>query len=80
MSRGDLIKVCSFLIDNVFQDPDIMFSDLRWDGDKDLPYIIASLFELLHREVTGEPYLYFYHWANKIGANVECDLFLKEVE
>ena len=77
MTEKELEKIREYIIDNVMTDTDIMFSDNRIDG-VDLPGIIASLYELLHREVTGEPYQYFHHFANEIGSDVEDDLFTKE--
>ena len=68
-----LDQIREYLIDNVFRNPDVMFSKERYE--KDLPDIIASLYEVLHRTVTGKPYEYMFHWANKIGAWVEDDLF-----
>jgi len=77
MTDKELSKVREYIIDNVMTNPDVMFSDDR-DG-VDLPEIIASLYELLHRQVTGEPYQYFFHLANKIGSDVEDDLFTRTV-
>ena len=74
MTDKGLEKIRAYLIDVVFQNEDIMFSDDR--DEIDLPEIIASLYEVLHRVVTGEPYNYFFHYANKIGSWVEEDLFL----
>ena len=77
MTAQDLDKIRAYLVDNVFQNEDIMFSDDR--DITDLPEIIASLYEMLHRVVTGEPYNYFFHYANKIGSWVEEGLFWMEV-
>ena len=68
-----LKQIREYLIDNVFRNPDVMFSKDR--DEIDLPEIIASLYEVLHRTVTGEHYEYMFHWANKIGSNVDDDLF-----
>ena len=73
MTEKELEKIRQYIIDNVMTDSDIMFSDSR--EVVDLPGIIASLYELLHQQVTGEPYQYFHHFANKIGADVEDNLF-----
>lgn len=37
--------------------------------------IIASLHNLLYEAVTGNKYDYMWHWANKIGAWCEDNLF-----
>lgn len=70
----NLEQIREYLIENVFRNPNIMLSEER--DETDLPEIIASLYEVLHRTVTGEPYDYMFHWANKVGAWVDCDLFL----
>lgn len=75
----DLENIRWYIIENIMKNPDIMFSDERWshgdDGDIDLVSVIASLYEVLHRVVADESYRYMFHHANKIGANVEDDLF-----
>ena len=76
MKNIDDIK--AYLIENIFQNPDIMFSDNR--DIIDLPEIIASLYECLHIAITGEPYLYMFHWANKIGSDVDDQLFMEDEE
>ena len=48
--------------------------------DIDLIDIIASLHNMLYKEVTGEYYNYMFHWANKVGSWVYDDLFKKEGE
>ena len=76
MTEKELDKIREYIIDNVMTNEDIMFSDDRIDS-VDMPEIIASLYELLHQQVTGKPYQYFYHFANKIGSDVEDNLFQK---
>lgn len=77
LSVRELQNVREYLISNVMRNDDIMLNaELR--DNVDLPSIIASLYELLHREVTGVPYEYMFHWANKVGSDVEDDIF-KEV-
>lgn len=66
-----LEEVRVWLIDNVMEDAEIMFSDDIRNAKPDLVEVVASLYELLHREVTGQSYLYMFHWANKIGSWVE---------
>ena len=61
----NLEQIREYLIENVFRNPNIMLSQER--DEVDLPEIIASLYEVLHRTVTGEPYDYMFHWANKVG-------------
>jgi hypothetical protein len=81
MSREHLKNIREYLINNIISNPDYLFSDEvrgETDEDADLLEIIASLYEVLHREVTGEPYDYMFHWANKEMGWVESDLFTKE--
>ena len=40
--------------------------------------VVTSLYNMLHKEVTGEYYDYMFHWANKIGAEIDEHMF-KEV-
>lgn len=76
MTIDELNDIRAFIVENIMRNPDIMFNDtLRGGTGYDLIEIIASLYEKLHREVTGEPYEYMFHWANKIGSWVEDDFF-----
>lgn len=71
-----LDRIRNYLITNVMRNPDIMFNDQIRECQKvDLVDIIASLYEELHKEVTGESYEYMFHWANKVGADCKDDLF-----
>ena len=85
LTEDKLNKIRTYLIDNIYRNPDIMFNDaIRGDdySDKyiDLIEIITDLYELLHQLIEGEEYDYMFHWANKIGAWVETGNFLKLVE
>lgn len=78
MTEQKLKYIQNFIIDNVIYDPKIMFSDEcrgKNENDIDLVEIIVSLYEELHYEVTGENYQYMFHWANKIGSDVNDSLF-----
>lgn len=88
MTKEQLEIVKGWLVENIFRDPDIMLSDSRYIevyGDPgehteiDMCYVIASLYEVLHETITGEPYAYMFHWANKCGAWVDDDLFTKMI-
>lgn len=72
-----LNKIRNYIVINIMRNPDIMFSDIR-DNDVDPIEVIASLYEILHRMITGEPYNYMFHWANKCGSWVKDDLFTSE--
>lgn len=85
MSSTELDKIFKWLIDNIFQNYNVMYNDnirnvypdelMKLDEPFDLVEVIASLANLLYEEVHGEPYDYFFHWANKIGSFVEEDFF-----
>lgn len=93
MNQKQLSSLTIWLKDNVFRNPDAMYP--RWDESEDesileidgenilMTDIIASLHNLLFEAITGERYNYMFHWANKIGAWCEDDIFddlLKEGE
>lgn len=82
MTKEELQKIRSWLVENVFRDQDIMLSDCRCidtygdPGERrevDLCEIIASLYEILHIEVEGEAYDYFFHYANKATGESSLD-------
>ena len=78
MNNEKLEEIRNFIIDKVIMDQRIMFSDdcRGEDTGVDLPEVIASLYEVLHREATGEEYSYMFHWANKVGSYVDDKLFI----
>lgn len=84
MSSEKLAEIREYIVNNIMKNPDYVFSDdvrgERDDMDIDLLEVIASLYEVLHREVTGETYNYMYHFTNKVGGWVEDGLFTEEVK
>lgn len=70
-----LKDIREWLIENIFRDGYVMFSDAREAGQIDLIEVIASLYNEYHNAVMGEPYDYMFHWANKCGSWVDEDLF-----
>jgi hypothetical protein len=78
INEQKLNEIKSYLIEKIFRNPDIMFSDEMMEND--IPEIICGLFEYLHISITGEPYDYMFHWANKCGSWVETDFFDKIIE
>lgn len=76
MTENELNTIKWWLIENIFRNSDIMFDDNIRRDDIDLVEIIASLYEMLHREVTHEPYEYMFHWANKVGSWCEDQFFI----
>ena len=85
MSSTELEKIIKWLKDNIFQNHNVMYNDIvrnihsdsptKLDKPIDLVEVIASLANLLYNEMYGEPYDYFFHWANKIGAYVDEHFF-----
>lgn len=78
MTKDELNTITSLLIENVFRNSHIMFSeDEIMIGDEvvGLPDIIASLHNLLYEQITGERYDYMFHWANKVGSDCIDDIF-----
>ena len=77
MTKDELNAITSWLIDNVFRNPDIMFSNEIVIDDKaiGIPDIIASLHNMLYEQITGERYDYMFHWANKVGSDCEDNIF-----
>lgn len=75
MTKEELANIRAWLIKNIFRDGYVMFSPSRDIDGLDLIYVIASLYEELHKEVEKEPYEYMFHWANKCGSWVDDDLF-----
>lgn len=89
LTTDQLNQIRTWLVERIFRDPDIMLSDSRFievysdpgeHEEMDMAEVIASLYEVLHSEVTGEEYNYFFHHANKCGSLVEDDLFTKMIE
>ena len=80
MNIKQLDEVRHWIVDNIMRNADIMLLSDEIRNDKiDLVEVIASLYELLHREVTGHPYNYMFHWANKCGAWLENDNIFADV-
>lgn len=79
INENELNIIKWWLIDNIFRNSTIMFDDnIRRDtiDNIDLIEVIASLYEMLHREVMNKPYEYMFHWANKVGSWCEDQLFI----
>lgn len=84
ITEKELDEITSWLKENIWRNTDVMYG---YDYRKDLPVfspdhreidmidIITSLHNLLYEAVTGKRYDYAFHWANKIGAWTEDDIF-----
>lgn len=81
MTPEELKVIRDFIVNYIMRDCDVMYSEARDVGHEhiDLICIIASLYNELHKEVTGEYYDYMFHWANKVGSWVEEDFFSVDV-
>ena len=80
MDKTALSDLTIDLINNVIQNPDFVF-DLGAEYNIDLLEIIASLHNILYKEVTGEYYDYMFHWYNKVaGGSLEDGLYKKYME
>ena len=87
MTEGELKMVREWIIWHIMREPRIIHNhevrDIAVYGDTgemtcvDLVDVIASLYELLHYQVTGEPYDYMWHWTNKVGGWVNDKLFME---
>ena len=80
MTKEQLRKIRGYLVNEIFRNGDLVFNntvrgcDEKWDEKgPDLLGVIAALYNLLHEEVEGEGYDYFFHWANKVGGSVDDD-------
>lgn len=86
MDRDTLSQIREILINKIIQNPEIMFSDEIRGSDElqenevDLIGIIVDLYEYLHQEVLHEEYGYFFHYANKIGSDVDIGEFDRLIE
>lgn len=79
LTESQLSEIRAYIVENIMRNSDIMLLNDRVyrdeAGERDLVEVIASLYELIHQMTTGEPYRYMFHWANKVGAWVEDDVF-----
>ena len=79
MTKENLDALTGDLIDNVIQNKNYVF-DLGAEYNIDLLEIIASLHNILYKEVTGEYYDYMFHWYNKIAGGTLEDSMYKKYE
>lgn len=63
----------TWLRENVYTCEDFLYDVDHIDTADDHIDVIASLQNVLHMIVKGEPYDYAYHWTNKIGRNYVND-------
>lgn len=81
LTVDELDRIIGWLKENVFRNENYMFLPYHTSNDEDgeltdnLLSMVASLANLLFKEVRNEKYDYFFHWANKVGAWVEDNVF-----
>ena len=85
INREKLNCIRKFLVDNIIQNYELMYSDEVRGNEEDenaidLIEIIVDLYEYLHILICKEQYDYMWHWANKIGACVDTGVFDKLIE
>lgn len=84
MNDKQLDKITDVLVNGIFRNPELMYPDMPDFSYQGTEYyltdIIATLHNYLHEAVKGERYNYMFHWANKIGAVCEDDIFSEEKE
>ena len=81
MNEDELKLIRDYIVENIVRNPDVFIKCLDIDVDENLDIIdiIVGLYDMLHKEVTGENYDYMWHWANKIGFWCEDDRFYKRI-
>lgn len=82
MDELQLKYIRDWLVSNIFRNANAIYNDNArfcptdgYDSLIDMVDIIATLYNLLHKEVTGEAYDYMFHWANKVGGEVRENIF-----
>lgn len=71
-----LNNIRMYLIDNIFMNEEVVFSE---DITKNnILEIIANLYELAHKSITGEEYDYFWHYYNKVSGGIFDTNFFNE--
>lgn len=82
ISAKKLEEITGILINGLFRDGEIMYCEMplvEYDGKRyDLRDIVAMLHNYLYEAVKGERYNYMFHWANKVLADCDDDVFEEE--
>lgn len=77
LTKEQLYQIRAYLVNEIFQDSSVVFDQGITSNDNGhdiyLLDVIASLYEMLNREVEGEPYEYMFHWYNKVTATTDID-------
>lgn len=75
ITEEKLREITNYIILEIMRNPDVMYDKFIDECEVDIIGVIASLHNLLYEAVTGAPYDYMFHWANKLGMWCEDDLF-----
>lgn len=74
INKDQLRAITETLIEDVWRNDHVMYC-IDDDTKSDLIDIVTTLHNLLYEAVTGAPYNYAFHWANKIGCWVDDQYF-----
>ena len=82
ISDEKMEEITGILINGLFRDDEIMYCEMPFvehDGKRyDLRDIVATLHNYLYEAVKGKRYNYMFHWANKVLADCDDDVFDEE--
>lgn len=78
IDENKLELIRDYLVTFLFRNPEFMYDEVV--EDLEVAEIICDLYEYLHILITGKPYDYMFHWANKCGSWVETGDFDKIIE
>lgn len=81
MNESELNLIRDYIVENIVRNPDVFIKcqDIDIPKNLDVLDIIVGLYDMLHKEVTGENYDYMWHWANKIGFWCDDGLFYENI-
>ena len=82
MTKKQLYDITTKINYDIVRNSEVMYSAYNKISSDEIDDVIwmlqntiCTLHNLLYKEVTGEPYDYWFHWANKIGRNVDENCF-----
>lgn len=82
MTEKQLSDITIYIKDHIVRNSDVMYAAYGKTSPDEIDDVIwmlqntvCTLHNLLYKEVTGELYDYWFHWANKIGRNVNENCF-----
>ncbi|MBQ5769485.1 MAG: hypothetical protein IIV94_11490 [Clostridiales bacterium] len=82
ISDEKMEEITGILINGLFRNSAIMYCEMplvNYDGKRyDLRDIVATLHNYLYEAVNGKRYNYMFHWANKVLADCDDNVFEEE--